>query len=715
VSISTILAGAASATLPETAIKYAIDVTLVPETRALKGRVHVRWTNKSPVAIAEVPLHCYLNAFSHEETTWVTSVPAKRRSFLDDVVNAHADPWGYTKLVRVEQIDRGTARPLRWKFIQPDDQNPLDRSLAQASLARPVGPGEELTLVVEFEARLPVPIARTGGKDDFFFVAQWYPKLGVLEVPGVRHASGTRWAARQFHGPTEFYADFADYDVTIHVPAGWKVGATGERASSQGGGVTFRQRAVHDFAFVAGSDLLLRTVEHPLAGTADKVRIEYYLPAGSSDEQFKRWHAAVSGAMDVFSRRVGPYPYRTLTVMMPSWRWRRTGGMEYPTLITGEPADPLFDHFVLRESRLAEGTLIHEFGHQYFYGLLASNEQEEAFLDEGFNTYWHVEVMKELYGSEASAGHVFGRPLRVDQLMALGLDQDRRHVREPVAKRPASLYLDGAWKAQIYMRSVFAFLTAAQLFGQQTVDRLFSRYYQAFRFRHPDLDDFLAIAAEVGGDPLQSLLREAFTQPELPDYRVVSISSKKWRPARGYHQDRSGNLVLIAGKAKEDLADAALDQRAEEKNQTILVEISDGGWRVGDRGVDGRVSRVSRTPFKRASSRATVLVENGRYISEAVVHGSGWMHLPLDIDFHFDDGVTLRDPWDGRSKWRRYRFWRQAKLVAVQLDPQQRIRLDVRPQNNGRRPEVARPFVQDWSSWLGSASDWLTGLLALWL
>ena len=82
------------------------------------------------------------------------------------------------------------------------------------------------------EARLPVPFARTGGFADFFVVAQWFPKLGVFETAGVQGSVTDRWNAHQFHGPTEFYADYADYDVRIGVPVGWTVAATGWEAAT---------------------------------------------------------------------------------------------------------------------------------------------------------------------------------------------------------------------------------------------------------------------------------------------------------------------------------------------------------------------------------------------------------------------------------------------------------------------------------------------------
>src|SRR5262249_41881598 len=158
------------------------------------------------------------------------------------------------------------------------------------------------------------------------------------EPVGVRHALKTRNAARQFHGPTEFYADFADYDVTIAVPSGWLLGATGRaqgEPAPDGAGrvkVQYKQRAVHDFAIVAGRSLVDQVARHTPEGGGPPVDVRYIVPAGS-EHQIPRWRRAVEGALDVYGTRVGPYPYETLTVVMMPWWAARTAGMEYPTLI----------------------------------------------------------------------------------------------------------------------------------------------------------------------------------------------------------------------------------------------------------------------------------------------------------------------------------------------------------------------------------------------
>ena len=139
------------------------------------------------------------------------------------------------------------------RYVAPDDGNPHDRTVAEVPLPRAAAPGETVHVAIDFRSRLPRVSNRTGYKGDFFFVAQWFPKLGVLEETG--------WNCHQFDARSEFFADFGNYDVSIDVPEEYrgKVGATGVRAEERnapGNRVLyrFRQDSVHDFAWTADPD-----------------------------------------------------------------------------------------------------------------------------------------------------------------------------------------------------------------------------------------------------------------------------------------------------------------------------------------------------------------------------------------------------------------------------------------------------------------------------
>ncbi|NUQ72169.1 MAG: M1 family metallopeptidase [Polyangiaceae bacterium] len=716
VAASALASEASALELPKTSISYRIDAGLDPATRMLRGSEEIRWTNTTDEPVAELPVHLYLNGFSHTRTTWVREVGIQRFQSDDFLRDVDADPWGYNDLLRVRARGPDGERDAAFKPIQPDDGNPWDRSLFSVALPAPVAPGSEIVLTIEFEARLPVPIARTGGRDNFFLISQWFPKIGVIEPKGVRHAPKARNAARQFHGTTEFYADFADFDVTFSAPEGWLLGATGraegEPVPDGEGRVKVRhtQRAVHDFALVLGKNLKDQWARHTPKGGGPPVDVRYVVTAGN-EHQVAACRTAIEGALDVMGSRIGPYPYDVLTViMMPFWA-SRTSGMEYPTLITSVPSDPLMDRFPVKGLLFQESTAIHEFGHQYFYGVIASNEQEESFLDEGFNTYWEGEVMRAVYGADASGGMFFGRAYRNEDSRSFSLAVSADDIREPMRKRPSWLYSPGTYGAQSYPRSAVTFRTAAALYGQDRVDKVFAEYFRRFAFKHPDTEDFLGVAAEAGGPEVGAFFREAFDREEIPDYKVADVKVTKWQPPLGRVITAEGPVV-VTRENRATVGEVGLDPEAREEDGRVLMEITDAGWVRGDRLEMGSIKRSLVTPEKPATSK----VAGGGYFESVVrIEGPGWDNLPVDVELRFEDRTVIRDRWDGKSRWRKYWFLRGSPLKEVRIDPGGRIAVDVTPQNNSRALEANSSFAADMGLWLGAFSQWLAGGVSLWL
>ncbi len=675
-----VCAPASAGDLPAMSTRYVIDAQLEPETRELTGTVDLTWTNMSSEGVWELPVHLYLNAFAHEATTFLREpVPSGRRDHRE-VLERYDDPWGWTQLIEVTQGEGSGARCTVTPW-QPDDGNPQDETLVRVGLPTEVAPGATTRVRFQFEARLPVPIARTGGVDDYFFVAQWYPKLAVRGSDG-------KWTANQFHRATEFFADFADYEVTLRVPEGWVVGATGARDAQDSGAVTYRQRAVHDFAFVAGANL------QESVSDAGGVELRIIAPPGS-EALVERVRASLTIGLATLALRVGPYPYATLTAVLPPFRARRTSGMEYPTLITGFPADPLFEAPVLRDLVLPESVAVHELAHQYFYGLVATDERAEAFLDEGFTTYWEGEILEAIQKTDTpSVGQPLGANLDWTALRSSGL----RGLRpaESVAQRPAWLFADNTAGAQIYARTAVTLRTAEARFGQTALDDVFAAYFGRFAFAHPTVDDFVAVAHGVNPD-LASFLREAWTRPDVPDFRVASATAEEWSAPKGWVRGQEGS------RAKDVEGGPALgaDGRA---------EVRTPGYVRGVVRVDGDV--VHRSLEVSAAGETT---DEEWVVSEVLVEGPGWDHLPVTVTFVFDDGTVLEDAWDGRAAWRRWRFVRRARLLRATVGPPDVLAMDPTPGDNSLAVAPSRAFQAHWAGFASALGQWMASGASLWL
>ena len=231
-------------------VEYEIDAVLDPATHTLTGRQTVRWRNTTSVPTSEIWLHLYLNAFASSESTFMRELAADAPGWID----VEDRDWGWTRITRFALGD-GTDLLDGTSFERPDDGNVEDHTVVRAELPRAVQPGSAETFELEFEARLPRVIARTGYADDFYFVGQWFPKLGVFE-------GESGWNCHQFHAAGEFFADFGSYRVRLTVPRGWVVGATGELVSRSPVGtddvLEFHAYDVHDFAWTTASGPLRR-------------------------------------------------------------------------------------------------------------------------------------------------------------------------------------------------------------------------------------------------------------------------------------------------------------------------------------------------------------------------------------------------------------------------------------------------------------------------
>ncbi len=724
--------------LPPVPLAYRVELTLEPGTGEFRGRETIRWQRPGSAPIRAIPLHLYLNAFSNQETTWMRESGGFAR---DLPARLEDEDWGFVRLDRVVRLPAdgggtGGGTPLEHRFVRPDDGNPFDTSLAEVVLDRPLAAGETLVLEIEFSGKFPRIIARTGCTAGFCLGGQWYPKLGVYELPGTRGATAERWVAHQFHGPTEFYAEFADYDVTLDVPAGTTVAATGvatpaaEPAAPGRERHRFVQRAVHDFAFVASPGLEILERDHVPPGRTAPVRLRCAFPAGAANRrQAERALDAAVGAMDVLGRAIGPYPYDVLTIVLPPWQGRFAVGMEYPTFITGLVADPILETGLLAGVRLPEITVLHEFAHQYFYGMVATCEQEDAFLDEGFTQYWEGRATRELYGRQTSGGSFLGRPVDVLDRGRLQLAGQRDEIRDPVLRRPSWLYWPGTGNTGIYTRTRLLLDTIDRRFGTKTVDAIFRAYFARWRFRHPGPADFLAVAREVGGDEIADLVLEEWTSPRVADYRVEDVEVKRWNPPRGRAFLPGGEEApaSLAGEKDEMDRVAALPPVAErwlERDGNLHVRVSDPGYAEPDGTVVPGGRRWTAVPLDVARAAGVPGAPGGDgaadddprpWRSVVRITGPGRRHLPVRVRLVFEDGAVFEETWDGRAPWREYLAIRPARLERIEIDPGGELALDAGPFGNGRLREPPTAPVRDWRAWFGALAAWLAAGVTSWL
>ncbi len=346
---------------------YKISAKLDTSLHEVHGEMESYWVNNSTDIVPDIQLHLYLNAFRSNKTTFM------RESGSTKEIKDTEKGW-----IDIKSMTNGDGLNLMqfMQFISPDDGNSDDMTVLKINLPRAANPGDTVFLKISFVSKLPSRIIRTGYTDNFYFVAQWFPKFGVYEPAGMRYATQGGWNCHQFHANSEFYSNHSVYDVIITLPNRYIVGTGGvllkeEKSGEKEKTLTYRAEDIVDFAWTAWPGY---TVFNDRWGD---VKINLLLPSERAD-QVNRQIQAVKNALEYLTKNVGPYPWPYITFVDPPGIGGGAGGMEYTTLFTSDSFTGIPSYL-----HIPELVTIHEFGHAYFMGILASNEFEEPWLDEG--------------------------------------------------------------------------------------------------------------------------------------------------------------------------------------------------------------------------------------------------------------------------------------------------------------------------------------------
>jgi hypothetical protein len=621
---------------------YEMDVRLDPAVHQVSGTEILTFRNNTRRPTPDLWFHAYYNAWKNDASTWL-----RGRGSLP----AEVDPerLGWIQVTRAELLPNMfyTADDLMESFayIQPDDGNPWDQTLFRLRLPAPLPPGGEVIVRIDFTSHVPRTFARTGYIGDHYFLAQWFPKVGVLTDAG--------WRARQYF-PVEYFAPFGTYDVRLTVPSDFVVAATGEavgRPRVNADGTTthrYRQEMVHDFAWTGWPHYLVFTEDYEfLPG----YRTEITLLLSPEHKGLKeRYLQAVRHALHYYSEWFGPYPYTTATCVDPAYN-SGAGGMEYPTFFTG--GAPLFAaEGVLRP----EGVTIHEFGHQFWYGLVANNETDDGWMDEGFNSYSEARVQDVAYGPGHESITVFRLPLVFPEVAIPHRWAAAPGYRFRAKDVPLSVpsYLQGAaYGANAYNKAELMHWTLEGYLGWATYREVLATYQMRWSFRHPAPADYFEVVDEVSGMEMGWFFDQVFGTADVLDYAVGGVET---RPVRAPH-----GITSRPPGAPE------------------------GGPPWAPEGIE---------------------VPAGMVDSEVTVRRLGEVTIPVEVLVVFADGEEVLEHWDGLDRSEVWTYRRPEQVVRVVVDPQEKLVLDVERTNNSwvRRADHRGSWklTLRWMFWLQS-------------
>jgi hypothetical protein len=499
---------------PDIAV-YTLDVRLDPDKRILEGIETIAYRNVTEQPIPDLVFHLYLNAFKDANSIFMKESGTTHRG---NAFNQENNGW-----IEVNGIRLADGTELALELVQ-------DGTLARVALPQAVQPGETVKLEVTFTAKLPQVFARTGWTldeqgDPFFMVGQWFPKLGVWTEDG--------WNAYPFHANSEFFADFGAYMVKLTLPREYRTAATGMPAGVEENNdgtqtVTYQAEDVIDFAWTASPNLM-----EAVRKVGDVEILYVYLP--EPDWTVARVLDTAEKSVVNYGKWYGEYPYPRLTVVDAPDKGEGAGGMEYPTLVTAGAMDMLGLGGAPVEAGWELGLELvtsHEIGHQWWQSMVAFNEAEEPWLDEGFTDYSTVRLMNAEYNGSA---------IDVSDFEATYLDTRRM---EYLAFSKVPMY-GKAWDFQTtqygvaaYSKPVLSLLTLENVLGEEMMMKVMSTFFQRYRFKHPTTEDFRATAVEVSGQDLNWFFDGLVYGSETLNYVAADIEGGS------ITVERQGELVI---------------------------------------------------------------------------------------------------------------------------------------------------------------------------
>jgi len=621
-------------------VHYEIDAKYTPLNHTVEATEVLTYHNLTGQPLDHFPFHLYQNAFQ-PNATFV------RDSKLMGSRDIHYEKWeskyyGSENIKSIEVVGQGDLTK-NLQFVAPDDGNKEDKTVVDLHLVRPIPAGAFAQFKIAFQTKFPETQARSGWKRDFLLGGQWFPKVGVWW-----HGA---WNCHQYHNTTEFFADFGVYDVKLTVPQNQVIGASGVEISNVNNSdgtktVTYHGDDIHDFAWTVSPRY--RVQESIYQSQMGPIKLLFLMQPAHWD-QVDRHEKITRETLDRFESWYGPYPYKTLTVVDPE-PGSAAGGMEYPTFITGDT-----EWWLPSGLHEVEGVVEHEFGHQYWYGMVATNEFEDAWMDEGINSYTEAKVLSSILGPNTSILNLAGA--------TYGDNQEQRDFymsvtdRDPMAQN-AYVYLNSnSYAGVTYGKTASVLLTLEGIIGEDTMNKAMRTYFMKYRFTHPTKEDFLKTIEEVSGKDLRWYFNQAIYGTQVLDYEVLSANSF---PVNWFEED----------KDKDKDKDKKKDKKSGE--------------------------------------------DDTLYQTYVTVHRKGDFVMPIDIEVKFVNGEKVREHWDGQARWTRLGYQKKSRVESVEIDPDHKIHIDRDNFNNSfvREPN-SKPTQKISNYWL-FVTQWFSQAMAWW-
>ena len=515
-------------------VDYDMEISLIDTAQQLTGFSKIRYTNNSPDSLDRIYMHLYPNAFQLESVKYREYIGNAGRESRAKYFKDRLD--GFTSKIDVH--DFSVALPKEgasWIHKIPIlDEYKIDDTILEATLLKKLAPGKTVRIDLNWTHHVGEMVERAGYYEGQYNMAQWYPKMAVYDQEG--------WHADVFHAEGEFYGEFGNFEVKFDLPKAFIIGASGivtngdpgwesvtvdtsidfdvwvdiydstyvEPDSSERRTVTFLAENVHDFAWVASKDFLYEGGKH------NDIDVHVLYDKGRGEKWTKDVLERSIRAISWLEEKFGKYPYPQVTTTDRI----KSGGMEYPMLVMN--------------GRESEGLIVHEYGHIYFYGILANNEVDEAWLDEGFTTTQTTHYLLDRYGdhgydlsldedrAEFPKKHwPKEHDLHSDQWSAI--DFMRSGHDEPISRSSYMYNNSSAYRRNAYTKPALMLTELKYILGDSLYYAAMRYYYDKWKLKHVNEQRFVAAMEEFTGEELDWFFDAWLHTTHHLDYGIKSF------------------------------------------------------------------------------------------------------------------------------------------------------------------------------------------------
>ncbi|MGH1339197.1 MAG: M1 family metallopeptidase [Aureispira sp.] len=460
-------------------VNYDIQVELDDKEHYLRGQIEMAYYNNSPDTLTAIYFHVWPNGYKNKQTAFAKQLLNQGRldfHFSQIEERGFLDSLNFT-------CDGSTAT---WE----EKEGQID--VLRLTLPKVLAPQDSVTIRTPFRVKLPGNFSRLAHREQAYMLCQWYPKPAVYDQTG--------WHTMSYLDYGEFYSEFGNYKVQITLPSNYVVGATGQLeteseyaflqqraketaeqrfsyrnsfaqgfpvSSSEQKTLTYTAQKVHDFAWFADKRYWVELDTFQLAsGRSIESCILY--TSEEADLWQKKAERYTQRAVRFYSDIVGEYPYDNVTVAQGIYKG---ADMEYPTITVIGRAG---------YSKGLDNVITHEVGHNWFYGILGSNERVHPWMDEGLNTYLDSRHSSMHYNTETNWEYL-------SYIEAASQHQDQPIERPSDSITSSNYYLCG------YGKPTLAFRYLQQYLGTAEMDKLLQQYFEQWKFKHPQPKDLRAV------------------------------------------------------------------------------------------------------------------------------------------------------------------------------------------------------------------------------